>query len=120
MDTFYYDYFIKDSALSYKPEIQLEDEVTLNPDVSDENEKAAEELKLTSDHMLGFGLVDGVIPEPIGGAHWDHDEAAAMLKKQITIAIDELKDIDPETRIDQRIDKFSKMGRWEEQPNQVS
>jgi len=86
----------------------------------DHKEKAAEELKLTSDHMLGFGLVDGVIPEPIGGAHWDHDEAAAMLKKQITIAIDELKDIDPETRIDHRIDKFSKMGRWEEQPKQVS
>jgi acetyl-CoA carboxylase carboxyl transferase subunit alpha len=85
----------------------------------DHKEKAAEELKLTSDHMLNFGLVDGVIPEPIGGAHWDHDEAAAMLKNQILLAIDELKNIDPETRIDERIEKFSRMGRWEEQTQQA-
>jgi acetyl-CoA carboxylase carboxyl transferase subunit alpha len=81
----------------------------------DHKEKAAEELKLTSDHMLDFGLVDGVIPEPVGGAHWDHDAAAEMLKIQVLKAIEELKQIDPETRIDQRIDKFSRMGRWEEQ-----
>ena len=81
----------------------------------DHKEKAAEELKLTSDHMLDFGLVDGVIPEPVGGAHWDHDAAADMLKEQVVKAIEELKQIDPETRIDQRIDKFSRMGRWEEQ-----
>ena len=83
----------------------------------EQKEKAAEELKLTSDHMLGFGLVDGVIPEPIGGAHWNHEEAAEMVKKQILSAIEELKHIDPETRIDERIEKFSKMGRWEEQTN---
>jgi acetyl-CoA carboxylase carboxyl transferase subunit alpha len=86
----------------------------------DQKEKAAEELKLTSEHMLGFGLVDGVIPEPIGGAHWDHDEAASMLKKQILSAIEELKDINPAIRIDERIEKFSRMGRWEEITNQVS
>jgi acetyl-CoA carboxylase carboxyl transferase subunit alpha len=86
----------------------------------DQKEKAAEELKLTSDHMLNFGLVDGVIPEPIGGAHWNHDEAASLIKKQILEAITELKDIDPESRIDERIEKFSRMGRWEEQVNQVS
>ena len=86
----------------------------------DHKEKAADELKLTSDHMLGFGLVDGVIPEPLGGAHWNHNEAAELLKKQIISAIEELKNIDPELRIDQRIDKFSSMGRWEEQSTQVS
>jgi acetyl-CoA carboxylase carboxyl transferase subunit alpha len=86
----------------------------------DHKEKAADELKLTSDHMLGFGLVDGVIPEPLGGAHWNHTEAAELLKKQIITAIEELKNIDPELRIDQRIDKFSSMGRWEEQSKQVS
>ena len=80
----------------------------------DHKEKAAEELKLTSDHMLKFGLVDGVIPEPLGGAHWNHDEAALLLKKQIVKTIGDLKDIDPEIRIDQRIDKFSRMGFWEE------
>jgi acetyl-CoA carboxylase carboxyl transferase subunit alpha len=80
----------------------------------DQKEKAAEELKLTSEHMLKFGLVDGVIPEPLGGAHWDHDEAAELVKTQIVQTLEELKKIDPETRIDQRIDKFSKMGFWEE------
>lgn len=86
----------------------------------EQKEKAAEELKLTSDHMLNFGLVDGIIPEPIGGAHWDHEEAALMLKKQILHAVGELKNIDPEKRIDDRIEKFSRMGRWEEKANQTS
>lgn len=80
----------------------------------DQKEKAAEELKLTPDHMLKFGLVDGIIPEPLGGAHWNHDEAAVLLKEQIVQSIKELKDIASETRIDQRIDKFSRMGFWEE------
>lgn len=84
----------------------------------EQKEKAAEELKLTSDHMLEFGLVDGVIPEPLGGAHWDHDAAAHMLKDQLIAAIAELKDLDPETRIDERIEKFARMGRWLEQPIQ--
>ncbi len=80
----------------------------------DQKEKAAEELKLTSDHMLKFGLVDGVIPEPLGGAHWDHDQAAMMLKEQVVKSIEELKNLDPEKRIDDRIEKFARMGRWEE------
>lgn len=80
----------------------------------DHKEKAAEELKLTPDHMLKFGLVDGIIPEPLGGAHWNHDEAAALLKEQIIRSISELKSIEALTRIDQRIDKFSRMGFWEE------
>lgn len=77
-------------------------------------EKAAEELKLTSDHMSRFGLVDGVIKEPLGGAHTNHDEMAAILKKSIKATLAELKQIDPETRIQQRIEKFSKMGFFEE------
>ncbi len=80
----------------------------------DQKEKTAEELKLTSDHMLKFGLVDGVIPEPLGGAHWDHDLAASMVKEQVVKAIAELTSLDPEKRIDERIEKFAKMGRWEE------
>jgi acetyl-CoA carboxylase carboxyl transferase subunit alpha len=80
----------------------------------DQKEKAADELKLTSKHMFEFGLVDGVIPEPLGGAHWDYDEAAELVKQKIILAIDELKRIDPDKRIDQRIDKYSKMGFWEE------
>lgn len=79
---------------------------------------AAEQLKLTADKMLGFGLIDGIIPEPDGGAHWDYTLAAENLKKQILIALAELKDMNPQERINQRIDKFSKMGHWEEMPVQ--
>ncbi|RAJ83212.1 acetyl-CoA carboxylase carboxyl transferase subunit alpha [Chitinophaga dinghuensis] len=77
-------------------------------------EKAAEELKLTSDYMSQFGLVDGVIREPLGGAHVNPDEMADILKKRIKDALAELKNIDPDTRIEQRIDKFSRMGFYEE------
>ena len=79
-----------------------------------QKEIAAEQLKLTSDDMLKFGLVDGVIPEPMGGAHWNYDEAAANVKAYIKPIFEELKKINPEKRIKQRIDKFNKMGFWEE------
>jgi acetyl-CoA carboxylase carboxyl transferase subunit alpha len=64
--------------------------------------------------MLKFGLVDGVIPEPPGGAHWNYDEAAANLKAYIKPIFEKLKKIDPQKRIDQRIEKFNKMGFWDE------
>ena len=80
----------------------------------DQKEKAAEELKLTSDNMLGFGLIDGIVPEPLGGAHWDYSEAAAMLKPKLIETINELKQQSPEHRIEKRIEKFGKMGFWNE------
>ena len=80
----------------------------------DMKEKAADELKLTADHMLEFGLVDGIVPEPLGGTHWDYNEAAAILKTHLLKALEELKPLDPDARIDLRIEKFSRMGFWEE------
>jgi acetyl-CoA carboxylase carboxyl transferase subunit alpha len=80
----------------------------------DKKEIAAEQLRLTSIDMKGFGLVDEIVPEPIGGAHWDYTEAADTLKKYIKKNLAELKAIDPVKRIDQRIEKFGKMGFWEE------
>ena len=80
----------------------------------DQKEKAAEQLKLTPDHMLQFGLIDKIIPEPIGGAHWDYSEAASMLKPFLINTIAELQKINPEDRIRKRIDKFGKMGFWDE------
>ncbi|SFW59260.1 acetyl-CoA carboxylase carboxyltransferase subunit alpha [Chitinophaga sancti] len=77
-------------------------------------EKAAEELKLTSDHMKNFGLVDGVINEPLGGAHVNPDEMAVILKQKIKEELAELKKIDADTRIEQRIDKYSNMGFFDE------
>ena len=82
----------------------------------DKKETAAEQLRLTGVDMLKFGLVDGVIPEPLGGTHWDYDEAAAILKNYLLPVIKELKAIPAEERCAQRIEKFGKMGFWEEAP----
>lgn len=80
----------------------------------DNKETAAAQLKLTGEDMLGFGLVDGVIPEPLGGTHWDYDEAAEILKKFLVPVIKELKQIPAEERCNQRIEKFGKMGFYDE------
>src|SRR3954471_11506179 len=80
----------------------------------DKKEIAAEQLKLTPDHMKNFGLVDAIIPEPVGGAHWDYKEAAQMLKEAIIRNLNEIKDTSAEERIRERIDKFGRMGFWDE------
>jgi acetyl-CoA carboxylase carboxyl transferase subunit alpha len=80
----------------------------------DKKETAADQLKLTGENMLEFGLVDGVIPEPLGGSHWDYNEAALILKNYLLPVIAALKKIPAEERINQRIEKFGKMGFWEE------
>lgn len=76
--------------------------------------QAAEQLKLTSKDMSGFGLIDDVLPEPLGGAHARPEEMAATVKSYILKTIAELKKINAEKRIEQRIDKFSKMGFYED------
>ena len=80
----------------------------------EKKEIAAEQLKLTANDMKGFGLVDEIVPEPCGGAHWDYVETAEKMKKCIKMALDEVKNIEPLKRIDQRIEKYNKMGFWEE------
>lgn len=80
----------------------------------DKKETAAEQLKLTAVKMLGFELIDGIIPEPVGGAHWDYDESARILKNYLVPVIRELKQQTPEQRVNNRIEKFGKMGFWEE------
>ncbi|GBL35767.1 acetyl-coenzyme A carboxylase carboxyl transferase subunit alpha [Filimonas sp.] len=80
----------------------------------DFKETAAEQLKLTPKHMNSFGLVDGVIAEPLGGAHTYPEEMAVVLKKYLVKTLKELLAIDPEKRIADRIEKFSKMGFYEE------
>jgi len=77
-------------------------------------EIAAEQLRLTADKMLSFGLIDGIIPEPIGGAHWDYDQSAEILKNYLIPVLNELKQKTPEQRVSERIEKFGKMGFWEE------
>ncbi len=86
----------------------------------DQKENAAEQLQLTAVHMKGFGLVDDIIPEPIGGAHWDYNEAAMILKDHLKKIIKELKIIPEKERINQRIEKFGKMGFWEEEGRETN
>jgi acetyl-CoA carboxylase carboxyl transferase subunit alpha len=84
----------------------------------DFKEKAAEQLKLTSEDMSKFGLVDGVIPEPVGGAHAKPEEMATTVKNYLVKTLSELNKLSAEDRIKQRIDKFSKMGFYEEVPEE--
>ncbi len=76
----------------------------------DYKEQAAEALKLTSKDLKKMGIIDGIIKEPLGGAHNDVDLAAKKIKKVILNDIEELAKLNPEKRIDKRIDKFSNMG----------
>jgi acetyl-CoA carboxylase carboxyl transferase subunit alpha len=82
----------------------------------DKKEVPAEQLRLTATDMKGFGLVDDIVPEPIGGTQWDYNEAAALLKTSISNALEQIKNMDPEVRVQQRIEKFNKMGFWDELP----
>jgi acetyl-CoA carboxylase carboxyl transferase subunit alpha len=76
----------------------------------DSKEIAAEQLKLTSKDMFAFHLVDGIIKEPLGGAHNASIEMAVALKAEIKKHLKELTAIDSQKRTEQRIEKFSKMG----------
>ena len=71
---------------------------------------AAEALKLTGDDMQELGLIDDIIPEPLGGAHNNREEMFDTLKKVLIENIDSLMKQGPDKRISQRIRKFSNMG----------
>jgi acetyl-CoA carboxylase carboxyl transferase subunit alpha len=73
-------------------------------------EQAAEALKLTAEDMLSNRLIDGIIPEPLGGAHLDPDAAAAIVKAVVKEELAKLSKIDPQERIMARIEKFGQMG----------
>ncbi len=73
-------------------------------------EKAAEALKLTPEDMKENSLIDGIIKEPAGGAHRNHEGVFENVKQEILKHLIELKKLDPTERINQRIAKFSAMG----------
>lgn len=80
----------------------------------DNKEKAAEALKLTAKDMSELKLVDGIIPEPVGGAHSNPSEMFTTVKAEILKYLTLLKAIGPDERIRQRIDKFCHMGVYNE------
>lgn len=73
-------------------------------------EQAAEALKLTAEDNLRLGIIDGIIPEPLGGAHKNASVAFANVREQIVKDIQALSQVDIHDLIDQRIEKFSNMG----------
>ena len=76
----------------------------------DHKMEAAEALKLTGTDMQQLGLVDGIIPEPLGGAHADPEAMFAQVKTEIKKHLNKLVPMDANKRIDQRIRKFASMG----------
>jgi len=76
----------------------------------DHKMQAAEALKLTGDDMLSHKLIDGIIPEPLGGAHNNRKEMYSTLTGEITMHLKKLMPMDADKRIDFRIRKFSNMG----------
>jgi len=76
----------------------------------DFKEQASEALKLIARDMQMVGLVDGIVDEPLGGADNEPLEMAHHLKTVILDALAELSTLDPQTRIEQRIDKFCSTG----------
>ncbi len=79
-------------------------------------EKAASALKFTSKNLLKMGIVDEVVSEPIGGAHCDHHAMAARLRMYFKRNLKELSQIDTETLLADRYQKFRKIGEFLEQP----
>ena len=76
---------------------------------------AAEALKITAQSLLELGVIDSIIPEPLGGAHRDPAFAAQEIKKAILSNLSEIKNIEPETLLEERYKKFRKMGAFLEE-----
>lgn len=82
--------------------------------VRERKEEAAEALKLTAKDLQQQGIIDRIVPEPLGGAHHSWDDAANALKRHVQDALAELRPLTPEVLIAQRLDKFAAMARFEE------
>lgn len=74
--------------------------------------EAATALKITAPHLLKFGIIDGMIKEPIGGAHTNYEEMAESLKETILSALKDLEGMSGEELRNQRYDKFRAMGAY--------
>jgi acetyl-CoA carboxylase carboxyl transferase subunit alpha len=73
--------------------------------------EAAEALKLTAPDLLAHGIIDEIVPEPVGGAHTNVDEAAALVDGPLHQALVEVSTPDVEARLARRYEKFREMGR---------
>lgn len=78
----------------------------------DYKEQAASELKLTAVDLKKLKIIDGIIKEPLAGAHRDPEAAAKAVKKQLLKSLKMFEKMSAEELVDQRINKYSKMGAW--------
>ena len=74
--------------------------------------EAADSMMVTAKDLKELGIADIILPEPEGGSHLDYDQSASTLKHAVLDSLTELNEIEPETRILNRIEKYEKMGRW--------
>ncbi len=74
--------------------------------------EASKALKLTAQDLMKLGIIDAIVPEPFGGAHWDHKRSARILKCFLRKNLKELLSYSPEELVNQRIKKFEKMGAF--------
>jgi acetyl-CoA carboxylase carboxyl transferase subunit alpha len=79
--------------------------------------EAAKALKLTAQDLLGFGIIDKIVPEPLGGAHHDSQATADNIKNIILESLIEISSLPAEAMIDERYKKFRKIGKFLEPGN---
>ncbi len=79
----------------------------------DYKQQAAEALKLTAKDMLEFGIIDDIVKEPLGGAHFNPEGMAKLLKKHIKKQLKEVSEIPIDTLLEQRVKKFEQIGQYE-------
>ncbi|PSQ86219.1 MAG: acetyl-CoA carboxylase carboxyl transferase subunit alpha, partial [Bacteroidetes bacterium QH_2_63_10] len=79
----------------------------------DHKEDAAHALKLTASDLQEVNVIDEIVAEPVGGAHRDRETTFATVGQAIAGALDDLEDIDPDTLMDQRLEKFDSLGEYE-------
>ncbi|MBI72112.1 MAG: acetyl-CoA carboxylase carboxyl transferase subunit alpha [Candidatus Marinimicrobia bacterium] len=79
---------------------------------SSKSQIAADAMKVSSEDLLGMGIADDIIKEPLGGANNDYDSSANYLKEKFLDTLDELKSFSKDELINKRIEKYDKMGEW--------
>ena len=77
-------------------------------------ERAASALRITAEELLGLGVIDEIVPEPLGGAHASHEESAKSLQAALVRNLDELRRYRPEKLVRRRREKFLSMGEFTE------
>ncbi|MCS7262623.1 MAG: acetyl-CoA carboxylase carboxyltransferase subunit alpha [Aquificaceae bacterium] len=72
--------------------------------------EASRVLKLTAEDLLRLGVIDAIVPEPLGASHWDHRRSARLVKRALRRHLRELLKLSPQELVEQRLRKFERMG----------